>query len=247
MDNILTRSRLTMQVASRAKLEHLAMMSRGLAHDLNNLITPVSSFLLATDERFPPGSREREVQAAARHSVGVMQEYVREALFFSSKLELRLGSVELEKILPEVMVLCSTRATDRGVGLKSANGFPGPVTADAVLLQRLLVNLVANAIDASPAGKSVTLSSAPGPNGGVRLLVRDEGSGIPAENLQRVFDPYFTTKNQGEEQRGFGLGLTICQKIAQLHGGTISLQSRPGQGTTVVVDLPNTEILQQPG
>ncbi len=244
IDNILTRARLTMQTVLRAKVEHLAMMSRGLAHDLNNLITPVSSFLLATDDRFPPGSTERDVQAAARKSVAVMQEYVREALFFSDRMELRLSNVDIVRMLPEVMALCGARAMNRSVSLKTVDGFQGPVVADAVLLQRMLVNLVANAIDASPSGRSVSLASAPGPNGALRLLVSDEGTGIAAENLQRVFDPYFTTKNTGSEQRGFGLGLTICQKIAQLHGGTISLNSRPGQGTTVVVDLPNTQMLQ---
>jgi signal transduction histidine kinase len=115
--------------------------------------------------------------------------------------------------------------------------------ADAVLIQRLLVNLVANAIDASAPGNTVALSIRESRAGWVRLQVTDQGCGIPPENLSRVFDPYFTTKEFGDETRGFGLGLTICQKIAELHEASISVRSEPGRGTTLTVDLPLSQAL----
>ena len=80
--------------------------------------------------------------------------------------------------------------------------------------------------------------------GWLRLQVTDEGCGIPAENLGRIFDPYFTTKKFGDSARGFGLGLTICQKIVQLHEGYLSVSSEPGRGTTINVDLPLTQPIQ---
>ena len=68
---------------------------------------------------------------------------------------------------------------------------------------------------------------------------RSAGSWLPApEHIQQIFDPYFTTKKYGEEVRGFGLGLTICQKIVHLHNGAISVKSQPGRGTTLTIDLP---------
>ena len=241
MDNILTRSRLTLQAVMRAKMEHLAMISRGLAHDLGNLITPVSSFLVSTDGRFAAGSPECEVHAAAYHSVRVMQDYVREALFFSKELTPQYESVVLDAIFGEVVALTATKAADRGMAVTTSSEYYGKVTADAVLLQRVLVNLVGNAIDASNRGQTVTLSAFSGRAGWICLRVADQGCGIDAENLERVFDPYFTTKRYGDDVRGFGLGLTICQKIVQLHGGTISVNSQLERGTTVIVELPTTQ------
>lgn len=238
MDNILTRSRLTLQAAVRARMEHLAMMSRGLAHDLNNLITPISSFLVHTDGRFAAGSAEGEVHAAARHSVRVMGDYVREALFFSERLTPRFERVDLGQIFHEVRALTAARAVERGVTLAGAPEYSGPVTADAVLLQRMLANIVGNAIDASSRGQAVTLSATLGRSGWLCLKVVDEGCGIAPENLSRIFDPYFTTKKYGDDVRGFGLGLTICQKIVHLHGGTVAVASELGKGTTVTVNLP---------
>jgi len=238
MDTILTRSRLSMQAALQAKMEHLAMMSRGLAHDLSNLITPISSFLVYTDERFARWSPEYEVHAAAQHSVRVMTEYVQEALFFSKELTPRYEVIELGRILCDVVALTVTRAAGRGVSVRTSLEYYGKVTADAVLLQRLLVNLVGNAIDASNRGQTVTLSGAPGRSGWLCFRVADEGCGIAPRNLERVFDPYFTTKSYGDDVRGFGLGLTICQKIVHLLEGTITVSSQPGRGTTMTVDLP---------
>ena len=238
MDNILTRSRLTLQAAIRAKMEHLAMMSRGLAHDLNNLITPISSFLVHTDGQFAAGSSELEVHDAAKRSVGIMADYIREALFFSEQLTPRFEPVNLAVIFREVCALCAGRAAARGITLSGTADYAGPLTADAVLLQRMLGNVVGNAIDASDRGQAVTLSASAGRHGWVCLRVVDHGCGIALENLARILDPYFTTKKYGDEVRGFGLGLTICQKIIQLHGGTIAINSQPGQGTTVTFDLP---------
>ena len=238
MDNILTRSRLTLQAAVRARMEHLAMMSRGLAHDLNNLITPISSFLVHTDGRFAPGSPESEVHAAARRSVRVMGDYVREALFFSERLTPRFERADLGRIFQEVRALTATRAAERGVTVAGTPEYDGPVTADAVLLQRMLANIVGNAIDASSRGQAVTLAAALGRSGWLCLRVADEGCGIAPENLSRIFDPYFTTKKYGDDVRGFGLGLTICQKIVHLHGGTVSVASELGKGTTVTINLP---------
>lgn len=238
MDNILTHSSLSAQAALQAKVEHLAMMSRGLAHDLKNLITPVSSFLIHTDGQYAPGSAEAEVHTAARRSVRVMTDYVRDALFFSERLQPKLVLVDVPKLFNAVVELTAGRAADHGVKVRSRINVPQPVVADVVLVQRMLVNLVSNAIDASTSGQSVTLS-ADTCDGGFRLKVSDEGCGVSAGNLPRIFEPYFTTKQFGDDVRGFGLGLTICQKITNLHAGTITLQSELGKGTQVTVVLPS--------
>ncbi len=238
MDNILTHSRVSAQAALQAKIEHLAMMSRGLAHDLKNLITPVSSFLIHMDGKYPPDTAEGEVHASARLSVKVMTEYVREVLFFSERLQPKLETVNLAKLLDAVVEISRARAGAREVSVLSQCTVKESFVADGVLLQRLLVNLVSNAIDASAPGMAVKLAARMEDSRSLILTVKDDGSGIAKEDLTKIFEPYFTTKRFGSDIRGFGLGLTICQKITNLHGGIISVQSERGKGTSVKVELP---------
>ncbi len=237
MDNILTHARLSAQAALTARIEFLTMMSRGLAHDLRNLITPISSFLIHAGQNQEMDPEEAEVHAAASRSVRSMEEYVRQTLLYSEQLELRLATVDLREMFDAVRQICIDRAAARGVTLLTRCDHE-PITADAVLIQRLFMNLVNNAIDASPHGRSVTLSAEPARPGWVRLTVSDHGCGIPAEHRGRIFEPYFTTKQYGGDVRGFGLGLTICKKVTELHGGVIGVSSEVGTGTTCTVELP---------
>lgn len=238
MDNILTRSRLTTQAALNARIEHLAMMSRGLAHDLKNLITPISTYLVHADNRSAVGSPGAEVYYAAKRSVRVMTDYVREALFFAERLAPHFQPVDLAVIYSSVREIVTTRASQHGVTLSFQGNWEEKVVADAILLQRLLVNLVNNAIDASATGQTVTVSASQVRPGWVNLQVGDEGAGIAPELIGKIFEPYFTTKQFGDDVRGFGLGLTICQKIADVHNGTITVKSESGQGAKFTLSIP---------
>ncbi len=106
------------------------------------------------------------------------------------------------------------------------------IQADPDLLHRALQNLVLNAMDAMPAGGTLTLRTS-AREGGVRLEVSDTGSGLTQEECARLFTPYFTTKHHGT-----GLGLAIVQSVVSDHGGTIAVSSEPGRGTTFHIDLP---------
>ena len=109
-----------------------------------------------------------------------------------------------------------------------------PVTCFPAKINQVIMNLVSNAIDASHEGGAVTIRSV-AEDGGVRIEVRDRGTGIDPEVRERIFDPFFTTKPVGI---GTGLGLSISYGIVQDHGGTIEVDSTPGQGTTFTVTLP---------
>ena len=74
------------------------------------------------------------------------------------------------------------------------------------------------------------------------MRVIDSGEGIKPEDMNRIFAPYFTTKNRGDQQRGFGLGLSICRKVVQLHGGSLKVLSQPNKGTTIQIDLPDHQV-----
>jgi two-component system NtrC family sensor kinase len=111
---------------------------------------------------------------------------------------------------------------------------PLPIRADAHKMEQVLVNLVLNAVVAMPAGGRLVFRHVmDGPF--LTLIVSDTGEGIPEENLEKIFDPFFTTKRNGE---GTGLGLAVCRKIIEQHGGKISVSSRPGEGTEFLISLP---------
>jgi signal transduction histidine kinase len=112
------------------------------------------------------------------------------------------------------------------------------VHADRQRLVQVLVNLLANACDASSPGGLVEVGSSRGDDGRVRISVSDHGSGMTPEVRARVFEPFFTTKDPGE---GTGLGLSLVYNIVRDHGGEVALESAPGAGTMVTVELPGEE------
>ena len=115
------------------------------------------------------------------------------------------------------------------------------MAADETQLELALLNLVTNAIDAMPDGGTLTISGV-GAEHGVRIQVRDTGSGIDPAVLARVFDPWVTTKPAG---RGNGLGLSITQEVVTRLGGTIGVASAPGEGATFTIDLPAADMSAQ--
>lgn len=234
----LIRSRLATQAELNQRMEGLAVVSRGLAHDLKNLITPLATFLNHTKGTHTPGLREEDAHGSASRALGVITDYIEDALFFTEKRQLRLAPTTGSQLLPAVAEITGDHARKRHVRV-TVNPLQGPPSAaDATLLRRLLANLVNNAIDASGPGTTVALSGGSLPSGGFAFHVCDQGCGIPAENIGRIFEPYFTTKVYGESSRGFGLGLTICQKIVELHNGSIEVTSQVGRGTEMRVQLP---------
>ncbi|HYR58051.1 MAG TPA: ATP-binding protein [Chthoniobacteraceae bacterium] len=244
MSLIVNQIRLKTQILRAQELDLLGKMSRGMAHDLNNLLTPVWTLLQLSNEL--GGELDEELLPMALRNVTTMRAYIREALFFSENLrpDLQLGRLDLV-----VRNAIEVARTSRKKEISVIAIAPGEVLAemDEVLIQRLLANLIVNAIDASPEGEEVQvflerLPKVDPTREWLRVRVVDRGEGIPKENLSRILTPYFTTKNRGDENRGFGLGLAICRKIVTLHGGNLAISSQIRKGTTVQVDLPSRQL-----
>jgi signal transduction histidine kinase len=144
----------------------------------------------------------------------------------------------------------SPQLHEKGIQVKYGNLPAAELEMDSVLIQRMVSNLLGNAGDASPQGSEIEvqiarLTRTEASRDWFRLKVIDHGMGISRENLPHVFRPYFTTKDRGSTQRGFGLGLAICRKIVLLHGGNLNIASEEKKGTTVQVDLPSRKM--EPG
>jgi len=243
----LNQIRLKNQILQAQESELLGRMSRGMAHDMNNLVTPVQTLMQLIAEGIPMESLRDELLPLAIRSVDTLREYIREALFFSenARADFKLG--RLDMILAEAVEIVAPRCEAKGIKLILEAPAEALVEMDKALIKRTISNVLGNAIDASASGTEIrieltALEKTEPDRDWFRILIIDQGEGIPADHLQRIFTPYFTTKNRGDEQRGFGLGLSICRKVVQIHGGSLKLTSVPKKGTTVFIDLPDHQL-----
>jgi signal transduction histidine kinase len=243
----LNQIRLKNQILAAQESELLGRMSRGMAHDMNNLVTPVQTLIQLIEEGIPIESLREELLPLATRSIGTLREYIREALFFSenARADFKLG--RLDMVLAEAVAIVSSRCEQKGLRIVLEAPSEALLEMDKSLIKRTITNVLGNAIDASSSGMEVrveltALEKTEAERNWYRVRIVDQGEGIPADNLQRIFTPYFTTKNRGDEQRGFGLGLSICRKVVQIHGGSLKITSQPKKGTIVSIDLPDRQL-----
>jgi len=162
-----------------------------------------------------------------------MENLLRQMLDYSRPLELQQRPLALPRLVEEVFTLTSPAAQERRVRLvPELPAEDGPLSGDAGRLKQVLINLIDNAVQASPQGGEVKLI-AKREKDALVLQVSDQGAGIPEPEREKIFFPFFTTKSGGT-----GLGLAITRKIVLAHQGSISVESQPGQGTVFRVTLP---------
>jgi two-component system NtrC family sensor kinase len=156
-------------------------------------------------------------------------------LGFARRMEPHLEDVDINEILNETVTFLESYARTNNIAIEKELGIDLPIIAsDHAQLQQVFLNLITNAIDEIGKDGLVCVSSLR-INSDIAVSVRDNGQGIPKEYQARVFEPFFTTKPGG---RGTGLGLSITHNIVQNMGGTITLESEKGKGTTFTVRLP---------
>ena len=153
-------------------------------------------------------------------------------------MELELSAFALEPVLEAGLVMVKERAARSGIALSlDAPDDLGRIEADERKVKQVLFNLLANAVKFTPAGGSVTVSARRA-DGAVEVVVADTGVGIAPEEQARVFDEFGQARNQAGQSEGTGLGLTLCKRFVELHGGTIAVDSAVGAGSTFTVSLP---------
>jgi two-component system, cell cycle sensor histidine kinase and response regulator CckA len=233
------------QVYQVQKLECVGRLAGGVAHDLNNLLTPIlgySELLLRdpTSSQRTRASVEEIMQAGQR-----ARDLVRQLLAFSRKQALEFDPIDLNDLLNRFIgLLRRTIREDIAIRFETTAALP-VVHGDAGQLEQVVMNLAVNAQDAMPAGGVLTIetavldldgSAADGRSGPhVRLTIRDTGTGMTAAALAHLFEPFFTTKEQG---KGTGLGLATVYGIVTQHGGTIGVDTAPDRGTSFTILLP---------
>jgi signal transduction histidine kinase/Na+/proline symporter len=226
------------RLAHQDRLASIGQLAAGLAHELGNPLTGITCVAQNLRADLDDGDTRARVQEILDLSERI-DAIVRTLLSFSragvTTRRLSATPVVLAEAVREAVALVHIVPRHRQIEIVDRCVDGVTVHADRQRLVQVLVNLLANACDASTPGGRVEVGSSRSDDGRVRISVSDHGSGMTPEVRARVFEPFFTTKDPGE---GTGLGLSLVYNIVRDHGGEVALESAPGSGTMVTVELP---------
>ncbi len=238
-------------VAREQRLSAVGNLAAGVAHEVRNPLNAISIGLQRLRKEFAPADAEARAEYThfteiMQAEVGRLNDIVSRFLALARPSRLTLTEESLAPLLEELITLLTSQAAAQKIRTElDLQLGEVKVRMDRQKLAHAFMNILLNAIQAMPDGGTLGIraevaSATPGmpetAAPAVRIRITDSGPGIPPENLDRVFEPYFTTK-----EGGTGLGLALAQKIIQEHQGTIRLESQPGSGTTFTIALPLVE------
>ena len=225
------------------KMEAIGQLAGGIAHDFNNLLTAIQGYSILIAEELTTDSPLlgdlRQIQHSADRATSLTQQllaFSRRQMLDPRVLDLRESVKAIEPMLRRLIGedICFT---------VRASADAGRVKADPGQVEQVIMNLVLNGRDAMPRGGSLCLDVANAPGALVTLAVSDTGSGIDAATQSRIFEPFFTTKQKG---KGTGLGLSTVYGIVTQSGGSITVESEVGRGSTFTVSLPRVDAPADP-
>jgi signal transduction histidine kinase len=232
------RKEMQAQLELAERLAALGEMVAGVAHEIRNPLGIISSTAELLRKRLEQNEANSRLAKIIEEEVNRLNQTVTEFLDFARPREPNLQICDVEGILERGLEFLKPEIERHHIALNRKYGRNGhPVKADPDLLYRAFLNILINAIQAMPQGGELTVSTAAGPRGkGLRIEFQDTGEGITAENVKKIFNPFFTTKDYGS-----GLGLSIVKGIVESHQGTIAIESHFGQGAKVSIVLPEIE------
>jgi two-component system NtrC family sensor kinase len=231
------------------KLASVGLLAAGIAHEINNPLTGVLTFAHLVRARLAAGSTEQEDMDVIIRETKRCAAIIRRLLDFAREKKPTMALADLSQVILETIQLVEHQAGFQNVVfLRELDPALPPVWMDPDQIKQVFMNIVVNAKEAMAERGTLTArtsfladgarggGAAPGP--AVQIIFADTGCGIPAADLPRIFDPFFTSKEPG---RGVGLGLSVSYSIVRAHGGTIQVESEVGTGTTFRIVLPVNE------
>ncbi len=239
MDDITERIELEAQLSQADKLSSIGLLAAGVAHEVNTPLAVISSYTQMLSKQLQGDPQKSGLLEKITRQTFRASEIVNNLLNFSRTSGSEIGDVDVNKVISDTLALLEHQFKVAKVEVQNK---PEPqlpaIQGNAGRLQQVFLNLFLNAKDAMPGGGTLRVTTMNGES--VSVSVSDTGSGIAPEHIQRIYDPFFTTKTSPREgqTRGTGLGLSVTYGIIQEHAGKIRVESRPGAGTTFTLDFP---------
>jgi signal transduction histidine kinase len=228
----LTNSREALCDESEDRTRALEGVAARLAHEVKNPLAAIKG-LSTHMARSASDPKMAERLAIVASEADRLKEIVDGFLSFSRGLdEMKVAAMRPYDLARELVLLLEVRAAEAGVSLEVTGNADLEINADRRQIRQVLLNLVLNAIQASPSGQSVKIQVGQGCTGAC-IQVADHGGGMTPEVLERIRRPYFTTR-----EGGTGLGIAVARGLVEQHGGELKYESAPGKGTTVTIQLP---------
>ncbi len=223
------------QTIQSEKLAEVGRLSAGIAHEINNPLSVISyaASLLLREESMP--QFQKELAERIESEADRLKTLTGSLLSFSRARETRKQETDLNDVLRDVLRLLRYELNKNSIHLAENYADLPAIQADPNKLKQVFINLIMNATHAMKGGGTLTVSTQSINGQEVEVAIGDTGTGIPQEVREHIFEPFFSTKKEGE---GTGLGLYICRKIITEHDGRIAIDSAPGQGTIFRIALP---------
>ncbi|NUN52959.1 MAG: GAF domain-containing sensor histidine kinase, partial [Planctomycetaceae bacterium] len=248
----LENSRLSQEAARAERMAAIGLVVSGLAHDIKNYMMALKGgdFILDAIIKGIPSPEAQQSWATLKATHKSISDLVMDMLSYSKARDPEWANMDINGSVAEAMQVCRERAQLKGIELTQEMDYAiGPFYYDPKNISRCIMNILGNAIDATPegGGRSIALrtrvEAEPGPDGTAVVEVADQGTGIPPEARDKVFDLMYSTKGS----KGTGLGLALTRKIVEEHGGTVTFETEMGKGTTFIVRLPRRRKRPAPG
>jgi two-component system, NtrC family, sensor kinase len=239
MDDITERVDLETQLSQSDKLSSIGLLAAGVAHEVNTPLAVISSYTQMLSKQLQGDPQKASLLEKITRQTFRASEIVNNLLNFSRTSGSEIGDVDVNKVIADTLALLEHQFK---VAKVEVHNTPEPklpaIQGNAGRLQQVFLNLFLNAKDAMPGGGTLRVATLNGES--VSVCISDTGTGIAPEHIQRIYDPFFTTKTAPREgqARGTGLGLSVTYGIIQEHAGKIRVESHPGQGTTFTLDFP---------
>ncbi|MFP4030544.1 MAG: sensor histidine kinase [Desulfococcaceae bacterium] len=229
----LERIRLREQLARAEKLSALGEMVAGISHEIRNPLGIIRSSAELLKKRAQKTDPDNAIPDVIVEEANRLNHIITDFLDYARPKSPRTAPCQVDEILEKNITYLAPQLESQGYVLrKQYNGNIPPIQADADMMYQVFLNLLINAMQAMPDGGEITVAVEPAEDG-VSVIIKDKGEGVPQESLEKIWDPFFTTK-----ETGTGLGLGIVKNIVEAHGGKIRIENRPIYGAQVVIDLP---------
>ena len=221
-------------------LSGIAQLAKGIAHEIRNPLNFISLSIDHIKKKYMPREDEEKVRfetliVSIKHEIQRLNKLVGDFLEYGKPMRLSLQVIDMGGLISEVLELVRAKAEKDSIIINYSDGNIPKLSVDPELIKTCIFNVILNAFQAMPAGGELTVLTKTS-NGKAYIVVEDTGIGVAKENMEKLFDPFFSTKSTG-----LGLGLAMTKRVIEEHGGRADFQSTEGVGSVMTISLPINE------